>query len=216
MLEEAGLGDVRGRASRPSSPGSRTWTSGATSSSGRRRRRPKSGSASSASTSGSRTPTSASASRSTTRPGTTTCERTSSGSTPSCSKGTIRSHDFGHLDGIVVPGGFGYRGVEGMVQAARYAREHQVPYLGLCLGLQVMVIELARHRLGLDDANSSRVQPVQPRPGHRHPAGAEGRLREGRHDAPGRLPVPARRGNARIGRVPAERSSSSVTVTATS
>jgi CTP synthase len=59
------------------------------------------------------------------------------------------------LDGIVVPGGFGYRGVEGMVQAARYAREHQVPYLGLCLGLQVMVIELARSRLGLEDANSA-------------------------------------------------------------
>ena len=61
----------------------------------------------------------------------------------------------GHLDGIVVPGGFGYRGVEGMIQAAKYAREHQVPYLGLCLGLQVMVIELARHRLGLEDANSA-------------------------------------------------------------
>ena len=60
-----------------------------------------------------------------------------------------------HLDGIVVPGGFGYRGVEGMIQVARYAREHQVPYLGLCLGLQVMVIDLARHRLGMDDANSA-------------------------------------------------------------
>jgi CTP synthase len=60
-----------------------------------------------------------------------------------------------HLDGIVVPGGFGYRGVEGMVQVARYAREHQVPYLGLCLGLQVMIIELARHKLGLEDANSA-------------------------------------------------------------
>ena len=61
----------------------------------------------------------------------------------------------GHLDGIVMPGGFGYRGVEGMIQAARYARENNVPYLGLCLGLQVMVIELARHRLGMDDANSA-------------------------------------------------------------
>jgi CTP synthase len=60
-----------------------------------------------------------------------------------------------HLDGIVVPGGFGYRGVEGMIQVAKYAREHQVPYFGLCLGLQVMVIELARHRLGLEDANSA-------------------------------------------------------------
>jgi len=60
-----------------------------------------------------------------------------------------------HLDGIVVPGGFGYRGVEGMVQAARFARESKVPYLGLCLGLQVMVIELARGRLGMEDANSA-------------------------------------------------------------
>src|SRR4051812_26016940 len=60
----------------------------------------------------------------------------------------------GHLDGIVVPGGFGYRGGEGMIQTARYAREHRIPYLGLCLGLQVMVIEAARTLLGLDDANS--------------------------------------------------------------
>jgi CTP synthase len=60
----------------------------------------------------------------------------------------------GHLDGIVVPGGFGYRGVEGMIQTAQYAREHRVPYLGLCLGLQVMVIEAARSLLGLTDANS--------------------------------------------------------------
>jgi CTP synthase len=59
------------------------------------------------------------------------------------------------LDGIVVPGGFGYRGIEGKVVAARSARENQVPYLGLCLGLQVMIIELARHALGSDEANSS-------------------------------------------------------------
>ena len=59
------------------------------------------------------------------------------------------------LDGIVVPGGFGYRGIEGKVAAARFARENQVPYLGLCLGLQVMVIELARHAMGSDEANSA-------------------------------------------------------------
>ena len=57
--------------------------------------------------------------------------------------------------GIVVPGGFGYRGIEGKVVAARYAREHKVPYLGLCLGLQVMVIELARHAVGSDEPNST-------------------------------------------------------------
>ncbi len=57
--------------------------------------------------------------------------------------------------GIVVPGGFGYRGIEGKVVAARYARQNQVPYLGLCLGLQVMVIELARHALDSDEPNST-------------------------------------------------------------
>jgi len=61
--------------------------------------------------------------------------------------------------GIVVPGGFGPRGVEGMVETVRYAREHQVPYLGLCLGLQVMVIEWARNVLGLADANSEELAP---------------------------------------------------------
>jgi CTP synthase len=59
------------------------------------------------------------------------------------------------LHGIVVPGGFGYRGIEGKVTAARFARENRVPYLGLCLGMQVMVIELARHILGEDEPNST-------------------------------------------------------------
>lgn len=57
-------------------------------------------------------------------------------------------------DGIIVPGGFGYRGVEGKIIAAQYARENHVPYLGLCLGMQVMCIEFARHVLNLEDANS--------------------------------------------------------------
>ncbi|MDA0262851.1 MAG: CTP synthase [Chloroflexi bacterium] len=61
--------------------------------------------------------------------------------------------------GIVVPGGFGPRGVEGMIETARYAREHQVPYLGLCLGLQVMVIEWARNILGMTGANSEELVP---------------------------------------------------------
>lgn len=59
------------------------------------------------------------------------------------------------VDGIVVPGGFGYRGVEGKVIAARYAREQRVPYLGLCLGMQAMCIEFARNVMGLDEANSA-------------------------------------------------------------
>jgi CTP synthase len=64
--------------------------------------------------------------------------------------------------GIVVPGGFGPRGVEGMIQTAHYARKHQVPYLGLCLGLHVMVIEWARNVLKLADANSSELDPNTP------------------------------------------------------
>ncbi|MBI3361063.1 MAG: CTP synthase [Chloroflexi bacterium] len=59
------------------------------------------------------------------------------------------------VDGIVVPGGFGYRGIEGKIIAARYARENKVPYLGLCLGMQVMCIELARCALEAEDANST-------------------------------------------------------------
>ncbi len=59
------------------------------------------------------------------------------------------------LDGIVVPGGFGYRGIEGKIVAARYAREQKVPYLGLCLGMQVLTIEFARHLLGNDEPNST-------------------------------------------------------------
>ncbi len=62
------------------------------------------------------------------------------------------------VQGIVVPGGFGYRGVEGMVLTGRYAREHQVPYLGLCLGMQTMCIEFARDVLGLEDASSGEFE----------------------------------------------------------
>jgi CTP synthase len=57
--------------------------------------------------------------------------------------------------GIVVPGGFGERGIEGKIDTARWARRNKVPYLGLCLGLQVMIVELARHALGSDDPNST-------------------------------------------------------------
>ncbi len=63
--------------------------------------------------------------------------------------------EFDTLDGIVVPGGFGYRGVEGKIMAARWARENKVPYLGLCLGMQVMCIELARKVFGNDEPNST-------------------------------------------------------------
>ena len=68
------------------------------------------------------------------------------------------------VDGIVVPGGFGSRGVEGKIQAIRYAREQSVPYLGLCLGLQCAVIEIARDLLGYQDANSTEFDPTTAHP----------------------------------------------------
>jgi CTP synthase len=68
------------------------------------------------------------------------------------------------FDGILVPGGFGIRGVEGKICAARYARENQLPYLGICLGMQVATIEFARHVAGLKDANSTEFEPNTPHP----------------------------------------------------
>jgi CTP synthase len=72
-----------------------------------------------------------------------------------------RLHD---LDGIVIPGGFGERGTEGKIAAAQYAREHDIPCLGLCLGLQMMTIDYARNVLGLAGANSSELDPSTPHP----------------------------------------------------
>ena len=66
--------------------------------------------------------------------------------------------------GIVVPGGFGPRGVEGMIETVTYARNHDVPYLGLCLGLQVMVVEIARSLMELHGANSTEMDPNTPHP----------------------------------------------------
>jgi len=68
------------------------------------------------------------------------------------------------LDGVVIPGGFGYRGIEGKVRAARYGRESALPTLGLCMGMQCMVIELARSALGTDDANSTEFDAFTPHP----------------------------------------------------
>ena len=68
------------------------------------------------------------------------------------------------FDGILVPGGFGVRGVEGKICAARYARENKVPYLGICLGMQVATIEFARHVAGFKGANSTEFDPQTPHP----------------------------------------------------
>ncbi len=68
------------------------------------------------------------------------------------------------VDAILVPGGFGKRGVEGKIHAAQFAREHRVPYLGICLGMQVATIEYARHLAGLEGANSTEFEPNCPHP----------------------------------------------------
>ena len=68
------------------------------------------------------------------------------------------------FDAIFVPGGFGKRGIEGKICAARFAREHKVPYLGICLGMQIATIEYARHVAGLTDANSTEFEPDTPFP----------------------------------------------------
>ncbi len=69
-----------------------------------------------------------------------------------------------NADGIIVPGGFGSRGIEGMILAAKYARTHKVPYLGICLGMQILVIEYARNVLGWTDAHSTEINPETSHP----------------------------------------------------
>jgi CTP synthase len=70
----------------------------------------------------------------------------------------------GCADGIIVPGGFGDRGIEGMISAAKYARENRVPYFGVCLGMQMAVVDFARHVCGLPQAHSSELNPDTPDP----------------------------------------------------
>ena len=71
---------------------------------------------------------------------------------------------FSDVHGILVPGGFGDRGIEGKIEAIRYAREHAVPYFGICLGMQCAIIEFARHVCGLEGANSSEFNPTTSEP----------------------------------------------------
>jgi CTP synthase len=79
-------------------------------------------------------------------------------------EGLLAADRLGHLDGIVIPGGFGSRGFEGKIAAARYAREESLPCLGLCLGLHAMTVEFARDVLGLADANSTEMDPTTQHP----------------------------------------------------
>ena len=79
-------------------------------------------------------------------------------------EGLLAAGRLADLDGMVIPGGFGIRGVEGKIAAAHYARENGVPCLGLCLGMQVMTIEFARHVLGMADAHSTEFDPTTTHP----------------------------------------------------
>src|SRR5438874_6530133 len=72
------------------------------------------------------------------------------------------SRELEGVDGVLVPGGFGSRGWEGKILACRVARERQIPYLGICLGMHVAVSEFARHVVGLDGANSTEMDPETP------------------------------------------------------
>ena len=83
----------------------------------------------------------------------------------------------GDADGILIPGGFGTRGIEGMVLAAQYARERNVPFLGICLGMQIAVIEFCRNVCGIKDANSGEFDEY-------------GQHQQGRHPAAGQLSLP--------------------------
>jgi len=75
-----------------------------------------------------------------------------------------QAQDLAQYDAILVPGGFGKRGVEGKILAAQFARENKMPYLGICLGMQVATIEYARHVAGLTNANSTEFEPETPHP----------------------------------------------------
>ena len=77
---------------------------------------------------------------------------------------TANINQLAKFDAILVPGGFGKRGVEGKILTAQFAREHQLPYLGICLGMQVATIEYARHKAGLTDANSTEFEPATEHP----------------------------------------------------
>ncbi|MBR4733419.1 MAG: CTP synthase [Lachnospiraceae bacterium] len=81
-------------------------------------------------------------------------EKLETGVANGMSQEEVLRQELGGLDGIILPGGFGNRGIEGMIQAAKYAREHQIPYFGICLGMQIAVIEYARNVAGIPDANS--------------------------------------------------------------
>ncbi len=94
--------------------------------------------------------------------------------------------------GVLVAPGFGERGIEGKIAAVRHVRENGIPFFGICLGMQMAVIEYARHVCGWPSAHSAEFDAATPAPGHLDDGGAEGDHRQGRHDAARRLPLRCR------------------------
>ena len=119
---------------------------------------------SSASTSSSRTPTCRSSRRCATRASSTAAGSTSTGWTPRRWTTARSARASRGADGILIPGGFGVRGIEGKITAARIAREQKIPFLGICLGMQMAVADFARHVVGMDGANSTEFDPETPYP----------------------------------------------------
>src|SRR5699024_86604 len=72
--------------------------------------------------------------------------------------------ELSQVDGILVPGGFGDRGIDGKIEAIRYARENNIPFFGICLGMQLATVEFARNVIGLKDAHSAEIDPNTPHP----------------------------------------------------
>ena len=104
-------------------------------------------------------------------------------------------------DGVIVPGGFGQRGIEGKIEAIRYCREQKVPFSGVCLGMQCAVAEFARDVVRHDGRQLDRVRPRDGVPRHRPAARAEERRGHGRHDASRRVARAARAGHEGAGRL---------------
>ena len=122
----------------------------------------------------------------------------------------------GGVDGVLVPGGFGYRGIAGKVEAIRFARERGVPFFGICLGLQCAVIEFARNVVRPRGRQHHRDRPQLPPPGRLPARRPVQHHPDGRDDAPGAVPDRARGGQPGAGRPTAARRSTSATATATS
>ena len=148
------------------------------------------------------------------RPTTPPCG--SAGSTPRRSRRRAPTELLDDVDGVLVPGGFGDRGIEGKVAAVRWAREKQIPFFGICLGMQCATIEFARNMCGLEGANSSEFDPETPHPVIDLMPDQRGRPGPGRHHAARRLRLPPGTGVGGPRRLRQRRRSGSATDIATS